>query len=80
MSYTLHTEGVTAQISSACRPVFYRLSDAVLLPSPHPRGKDLFLPVISQRWHYLLSFSADAMQNDSPKSSVPLPDNSAGGP
>ena len=60
-------------------PVFSCLSNAVLLPPPHPRGKDPFLPVISRRWHYLHSVSADAMQNDSPKSSVPLPDNSAGG-
>lgn len=58
--------------------VFSCLSNAVLLLTSHPRGKDPFLPVISQCWHYLHTVSADVMQNDSPKSSVPLPDNSAG--
>lgn len=47
---------------------------------PILQKKGLFLPVISKCWHYLLSVFADAMQNDSPYSSVPLPDNSAGGP
>lgn len=55
------------QISSGCWPVFSCLSDAVLLPYPHPRGKDPFLPVISLRWHNLLSVSADVtMTSPSP--------------
>lgn len=42
MSHALNSALVTVQISSGCRPVFSCLSDAVLLPSPHPRGKDPF--------------------------------------
>lgn len=69
---------MAVQINSSCLPVFCCLSNAYY-QLPIPEEKTL-LPVISQCWHYLHSVSADAMQNDSRKSSVPLPDNSAGGP
>lgn len=68
------------QISSGGWPVFSCFFHAVLLPYPHPRGKDPFLPVISLRSHNLLSVSADAMQDDIAKPSVPLPYNDARGP